>query len=389
MGESNPSTSVPAWDSHEESIEIGAQIPSAATNGPGCQDPISESGEPSWARPRLDCLLAERTQPTEKEVFERGWPSPLPSILPDIPDEVPEWAMGLLGDSERAHDVEVDAQDSDDCSLTADAWEKARIHFEQKTKLKALVTGFNKGGLLASLHRLQGFVPSSQLVCFPRHLDASARDAYLAQQKGSELDVMIIEMDPARNRLVLSERACVLDIAGGKALLETLTSGDVIYGLVSNLCDFGAFVDLGGIDGLIHVSEISWQRVGHPGDVLHVGDRVRVHVLSVDKEQGRIALSLKRLRRDPWESISERYSIGQVVEGVITNIVDFGAFVRIEAGLEGLVHVSEISTEERVDPQSVLTEGQQLELRILRIDGPNHRLALSIRQVQNPLADTA
>ena len=161
--------------------------------------------------------------------------------------------------------------------------------------------------------------------------------------------------------------------------MNTLDSGSVVHGSITNLCDFGAFVDLGGLEGLIHISELSWGRVGHPTDMLQRGQEIDAYVLSVDRENARIALSLKRLFPDPWKTVGERYSIGQMVSGTITNVVDFGAFACIEEGLEGLIHVSELAEGHFLHPRNVVAEGQLVQARILSIDSEARRLGLSLR----------
>ena len=161
--------------------------------------------------------------------------------------------------------------------------------------------------------------------------------------------------------------------------MTRLKPGDIISGCVTNLCDFGAFVDLGGLEGLIHISELSWGRVGHPADTLERGQDIRVYILEVDRDGGRIALSVKRLRPDPWETVQERYQVGEMVEGTITNVVDFGAFACIEEGLEGLIHVSELAEGHFLHPRNVVNEGQKIRARILTIDGVARRLGLSLR----------
>jgi small subunit ribosomal protein S1 len=163
-------------------------------------------------------------------------------------------------------------------------------------------------------------------------------------------------------------------------VLDDLHAGEVCEGCVTNLCTFGAFVDLGGIEGLIHISELSWGRVGHPSDVLQSGQAVEVYVLNVDRDQGRIGLSLKRLQPDPWDSVEERYSVDQVVEGIVTNIVNFGAFVRLEEGLEGLIHTSEL-TGEMMPSLYTLREGESVQVRINSIEGSRHRIGLSLERL--------
>ena len=385
MSDGNTTESAMTWG-HEQRIRQSAwqkPPPPRKTKLPGQE---RDYWEPVWAQPAFESLLGESVRLTEKQVFELGWPSPLPSLPQGLPDRLPVWAQDMAathdsGPSPHQENGTASAQETEDQSA---AWARMQLAFEQDAELTAHVTGYNKGGLLVVVDELQGFVPASQLICFPRHLDSSARDAYLAQQKGTQLAVKVIELEPERNRLVFSERACALENPEGPALMEHMKNGDVVEGLVSNLCDFGAFVDLGGIDGLIHVSEISWQRIGHPSDVLAIGERVKVYVLNVDQEQKRVALSLKRLSKDPWESVAQRYHVGQIVQGVVTNIVDFGAFARVEEGLEGLIHISELAEEEIDHPRALVSEGDELSLRILRIDGPNHRLGLSLKQATSP-----
>jgi small subunit ribosomal protein S1 len=164
-------------------------------------------------------------------------------------------------------------------------------------------------------------------------------------------------------------------------LLAELCEGDIKRGRVTNLCSFGAFVDLGGIEGLIHVSEMSWGRVGHPSDVLRIGDEVEVYVINVNREEKKIGLSLKRLQPDPWATVEERYQVGQLVQGTITNVVSFGAFARIEEGVEGLIHISELAEGNFLHPRNVVKEGDVVTARILNIDSANHRLGLSLRRI--------
>jgi small subunit ribosomal protein S1 len=203
---------------------------------------------------------------------------------------------------------------------------------------------------------------------------------------GEELELKIIEIDRSRNRLILSERAAVREQRKQQKekLLTELQEGDIREGQVISLCDFGAFVDLGGADGLVHLSELSWRRVAHPGDVVAVGDQVKVYVLNVDRERKRIGLSLKRLERDPWETVGERYHVDQLVEGTITKLVKFGAFARIfDEDIEGLIHVSELSEERITHPREVVQEGDVRTLRVIRIDPQQRRIGLSLRRVDS------
>lgn len=262
------------------------------------------------------------------------------------------------------------------------AWESASRIFKEGQTVRGIVTGWNRGGLLVRWNELQGFVPASQLKEVPVFENDEAREEQLAHWVGEELALKVIELDRGRNRLVFSERATLWGPKDGERLLNEIQPGDVRYGYVSNLCDFGAFIDLGGIDGLVHISELSWGRIDHPRELLSIGQRVKVSVLNVDRANHRIALSLKRLQTDPWTLVDSKYHVGQIVEATITNIVDFGAFARIEEGLEGLIHISEISQAKISHPGDVLHLGDKVRVRILQIDGANHRLGLSIRQTE-------
>ncbi|MFN8529987.1 MAG: S1 RNA-binding domain-containing protein [Anaerolineae bacterium] len=241
------------------------------------------------------------------------------------------------------------------------------------------VIGFNRGGLLVEWNSLRGFVPASQLINFPATSNNHIRRKALLAHMGQTLTLRVIELNEEQNRLILSERAAKTQPGERADILARLRAGDVISGSVTNLCDFGAFIDVGGLEGLIHISELSWGRVGHPSDLLRRGQTVDVYVLEVNQSAGRIALSLKRLHDDPWETVANRYRIGQMVEGIITNVVDFGAFARIEEGLEGLIHVSELAEGHFLHPRNVVAEGQTIYARILSIDGKNRRLGLSLR----------
>ena len=200
---------------------------------------------------------------------------------------------------------------------------------------------------------------------------------------GQKLHLKIIEIDRRRNRLILSERAATREWrqTQKERLLDDLQEGDIRKGVVSSLCDFGAFVDLGGADGLVHLSELSWSRVGHPKEVLAVDQEVEVYVLGVDRDRRRIALSMKRLKPEPWSTVQDRYQIGQLVTGTITNITEFGAFARLDDDIEGLIHISELS-EDRIDhPNAVVKEGDEVTLRVIRIDPDRQRIGLSLRRV--------
>jgi small subunit ribosomal protein S1 len=259
-------------------------------------------------------------------------------------------------------------------------WEQVQQVCESDATVELRVVGFNRGGLLVEWSSLRGFVPASQLVDFPVMADNRTRRESLTARVGQTVKLRVIELDRVQNRLILSERAAQVRPGTRANVLNTIHQGSVCTGQVTNLCDFGVFVDLGGLEGLIHISELSWGRVGHPSDVLHRGDTVQVFVMSVDPDQGRVALSVKRLHPDPWQTVEQRYSVGQIVEGVITNVVDFGAFACVEEGLEGLIHVSELAEGHFLHPRNVVHEGDLVKARILNIDGQARRLGLSLRR---------
>jgi len=259
-------------------------------------------------------------------------------------------------------------------------WQEAAECLAQGKVVELEVVGYNRGGLLVDWDGLQGFVPASHLVGLTSQGRNEERQAELARWVGQTLPLKVMEIDRERGRLVLSHREAVNDDQTVMEVLNSIQPGEVRRGRVTNLCDFGAFVDLGGVEGLVHVSEISWSRVNHPSDVLRVGQEVEVYVLNVDPQAQRVGLSLKRLQPDPWLSVEERYHVGQIVEGTITNVVSFGAFARIEDGLEGLIHISELAEGHFLHPRNVVKEGDVVKVKILHIDGPRHRLGLSLRQ---------
>jgi small subunit ribosomal protein S1 len=240
------------------------------------------------------------------------------------------------------------------------------------------VIGSNRGGILVRWKRLEGFIPSSHLTSV--NLTGDRRDS-ANELIGKDLVVKVIEVEQDRRRLIFSEREAQKEWrAQQKArLLAELKEGDVVKGTVTGLRDFGAFVNLGGADGLIHVSELAWHRVDHPRDVLKVGQEIEVYVLSLDRSTNRIALSRKRLLPDPWSDAAERYHEGQLVEGTVTNVVDFGAFVALDNGLEGLLHLSEMGDGSLKEPHSYVQKGDRLTLRISHLEPEKRRVGFTQR----------
>ncbi len=270
------------------------------------------------------------------------------------------------------------------------SWRNLQEQYDKNDVIAAQVTNYNKGGLLVNLDGVRGFVPASQVTEI-RGGDDASKQADMARLVGTSLQLKVIEINRHRNRLILSERMAVQERrdAMKERLIENLKEGETRTGRVSSIADFGAFVDIGGADGLVHLSEISWSRVKHPSEILKVGDEVNVYVLSVNPTEKKIALSIKRTQPEPWSRVASKYEIGQVVPATITQLANFGAFARIEDGIEGLIHVSELSEERINHPREVVQEGQEVTVRIIRIDAQRRRMGLSLRRVnegESPLA---
>jgi len=258
-------------------------------------------------------------------------------------------------------------------------WTRAEASYANGEILELRVIGYNRGGLLVDLGDVRGFVPASQLSHLPRQLSEEERVNALARYTDTILRLKVIEFDRANNRLILSERVANPPLSRADQLLNEIQPHQTRRGTVRNVTHFGAFIDLGGVEGLIHVSELSWQYVAHPSQVLTPGQQLDVYVIEVDREQKRIACSIKRLTPNPWSQIANKLKPGDWVEGVVTSVVAFGAFVRVE-GVEGLLHVSELAGKDFTHPRDLLQEGQTLRVRVLELDPNAQRLKLSLRQ---------
>jgi small subunit ribosomal protein S1 len=264
-------------------------------------------------------------------------------------------------------------------------WRRLQQSFEQGETIEAPVVDFNKGGLIVHIDGVRGFVPLSQVVDLRQPGAAEeTTEARLERMVGRTLALKTIELNRNRNRLILSERAADQErrIRERDRLVEDLEVGQTRTGRVTSIADFGAFVDLGGADGLVHLTELSWTPVSHPSQVVHVGDQVEVLVLGVDRERKKIALSLKRLRGEPWADVPQRFHVGQNVTARITKLATFGAFAEIEPGIEGLIHISELADARIQHPKNVVREGDVVTVKILRIEPERRRLGLSLRQAQ-------
>jgi small subunit ribosomal protein S1 len=265
-------------------------------------------------------------------------------------------------------------------------WRRAQEMYEAGDWFESQVAGFNKGGLIVRMGKLRGFVPASQLSRRNQGKQQQQPEERWAHLVAAPINVKIIEINRKRKRLILSERAAVRQSRDAQRaqLLKELREGEVRPGVVSSLSDFGAFVDLGGADGLVHLSELSWNRAVKPADVLEVGQEVEVYVLGVNLEKKRIALSLKRLEPEPWATVESRYYVGQLVEGTITRLTNFGAFALVNDEIEGLLHISELSNQRINHPQEVVQEGEKHVMRIIRIDPKRRRMGLSLMRVADP-----
>ncbi|MGC8856566.1 MAG: 30S ribosomal protein S1 [Anaerolineae bacterium] len=266
------------------------------------------------------------------------------------------------------------------------SWENVEKMIADQTVIESKIIGFNKGGLIVPVGSLRGFVPASQISPLRRSQAVGETPEQRWQKMiGEPISVRIIEVDRERRRLILSERSTSSETRSSikERVINELQEGEVYTGRVTSLADFGAFVNINGADGLVHLSELSWEHIQHPREVLEVGQEVKVKVISIDREKKRIGLSIRALSEDPWKKRIEKFSVGQLVEGVITRLTKFGAFARLEGDIEGLIHISEISENRIEHPKEVLKEGDVVALRVIRIDPEQHRIGLSLRKVDS------
>ena len=269
-------------------------------------------------------------------------------------------------------------------------WRAMQERFDAGEIVEARVIDHNKGGLIVDLG-VRGFVPISQIVDFPRRpRDEQPRDAAqeiaekLQPFVGRTLRLKILEVNRKANRLILSEKVALYEERREKRdeLFSSLQVGQKVQGTVRSIAPFGVFIDLGGIDGLVHKSELSWNKVNNPETAYAIGDEVEAEVIDINHERGRISLSIRRLQPDPWQESVAKYKIGDVISGTVTKLVNFGAFVRVEEGLEGLIHISELSNQRVAHPGDVVKEGDTLDLKIISLDSERHRLGLSLKQAE-------
>lgn len=309
-----------------------------------------------------------------------------PMDEPTVPDEG-WWAAILADEPQMDHQSGVidplftskSEESNPSNSASSINWQKIQNIYSADEIILMRVVGLNRGGILVEGDDIHGFVPVSHLIDVPADCSNSEREKHLIRYLNSQVSLKVIECDPEKDRVVFSERAAQAEEGQRKRLLCHLKEGDIARGVVTNVTSFGAFIDLGGIEGLIHVSEISWGRVQNPSDIVKVGDELDAVVLQVDEDRGRIALSLKRREENPWDIISTELASGDIIDAKISSIVKYGAFARLEQGIEGLIHISSMNfLRGNTYIEDFLYEGQSVKVCVLSIDAKKRRLGLKL-----------
>lgn len=331
-----------------------------------------------------------------------------PNEMRTIPSE--ELEAINEGDPLIAFVLRPDSQDgpilSVDRARGEEGWRELQKYMEADETIEGNIIGFNRGGCILEVANVQGFVPMSQLVTISHDLlvpqteseeSESTADGELVENVqpdggefiGTSLKVKVLEVNRSRNRAIFSERSALREQreAQKAALIEELSEGEIRKGKVTGISNFGAFVDMGGADGLIHISELSWGMVNSPEEIVSVGQELDVFVLRVDRESMKIALSLRRMHPEPWDTIHERYQVGDVVAATVTKLADFGAFARLEDSIEGLIHVTELTSAVIAHPREVVSEGMAVKVKILRIEADRKRLGLSLKQSEEEFGE--
>jgi small subunit ribosomal protein S1 len=298
----------------------------------------------------------------------------------EIPIDDDGWWESVLAEEEnRFIRIVIKPEKIEDAHKTPSDWERARLLYLQDGIVELMVVGVNRGGLLVEGEGLNGFVPCSHLMDIPYQANDDHREDCLSVFIHRTLRLKLIECVQEEGRMVFSERAARAEAGKRPALFTAIQPGQKIKGEVTNVTEFGVFVDLGGVEGLIHISELSWGRVAHPDQVCRIGQQVEVMVMDVTPERCRIALSLKRTLQNPWELAQERYPVNAIVPAVVTALVPFGAFARLEEGLEGLIHASEIPMPPDKTIKEMFFPGQMVQVRVLQVDPSRQRLGLSMK----------
>ena len=266
-------------------------------------------------------------------------------------------------------------------------WRILEKSMDANETVKGKIIGSNRGGAVVESEGVQGFIPLSQLVGPARELYVPGGEPPKEGFIGMEVEFKIVELNRRRNRAIFSERSALQawKQIQKMRLVQELEEGEIRRGRVAGISNFGAFVDLGGADGLIHISELSWETIKSPEEVVSIGDEIDVFILKVDRENLKIALSLRRLKPEPWDEVENKFGINQIVKGTVTKLANFGAFARIDAGIEGLIHISEMSHQVIKHPRDVVSEGDELDLKIIRIEPERRRLGLSLKQANDDL----
>ncbi len=311
----------------------------------------------------------EKTMP----VTDEGW---WESVLAEERQHMPPRTPQSMAKSNAA--IQTKTEPAPAVQATQTDWNALKDLYSNDRIVQMKVIGHNRGGLLVEQDGLAGFIPFSHLIDLAGKEQATDRDVSLETYVGKTLNVKVIECVPEEGRVVFSERSALAEPGRRTELFHQLQAGSHVKGIVTNITDFGVFVDLGGVEGLIHISELSWGRVAHPNQIVKLGQEINAQVLDISAERCRVALSLKRITSNPWERTAVDFPVGSIQSAVITSVMSYGVFARIEAGVEGLIHASEMVLEPNQSPRELLFEGQELQVRILHVDAPHQRMGLSL-----------
>lgn len=300
--------------------------------------------------------------------------------MPEVDDS---WWESVLAEEERysslpAKQVKVEESAKNDSLKKDPDWNEVRELYHQDRIVDLQVTGYNRGGVLVEGEGMYGFVPYSHLVEMVGGPEKQNREDELDSYVGRKLRLKVIECAPEDGRIVFSERAALAEPGKRMQLFNNLEAGQRVTGTVTNITDFGVFIDLGGVEGLIHISELSWGRVTHPNQIVELGQSIEAYVLEISPERCRVALSLKRLLPNPWEKANSDFVVGQVLSAKVTSVVSYGAFARLQIGIEGLIHASEMPLDGGKNVRDVVVEGQEIQVRILHVDPVHQRMGLSL-----------
>ena len=319
-------------------------------------------------------MVAQKNiQESPMPVIDEGWWS---SVLTE---ESHFLAHPQLRSEGNRHEVHEETKNISSENKPVVNWELVKDLYARDQIIALAVTGHNRGGLLVEGEGLHGFVPFSHLIDLAGKVENLDRDHDLESYVGRSLHLKVIECVPEDERVVFSERAAQAETGKRAEIFNALKPGKNVRGIVTNITDFGVFIDLGGVEGLIHISELSWGRVSHPNQIVKIGSTVDVQVLELAPERCRVALSLKRLLPNPWANASVEFPEGCVKSATITSVLSFGAFARLDAGVEGLIHASEIPQPEGISLKEFLSVGQKVQVRVLHLDSMHQRMGLSMR----------